>query len=290
MIEKKFVSEGILNVQISKFLEERLNRANIVNVDVQKTALVSRVSITAEKPGMVIGKKGTSIDSLTKELEKRFGLTSPQLEVKGLEENPDLNAQIVAKRIAEQLERRGAYKPLLVKSVQRIMESGARGCEVVIKGALIGKGGKALKVSKIEGYVKKVGDMTKIVSRGKAIAKTKKGTIGVQVRILPPGTVFIDKEDITKFLPLQEAVEKKTEEAKPEAETQKEAPAAQAGPPAEPEPAKEPIEEKPKKARKKTAEEPSEEKPVEKKAGGKKKEGDAEKPAKTKAKKEEASE
>ena len=245
MIERKFIAEGITNARIAEYLENKLKRANVVNVNVQKTALVSRITIEAEKPGMIIGKKGTSIQSLTDDIEKLFGLSQPQIEVKPLTDKPELNGIVVAKRIAGQIEQGIMPKQILNKTIMQTMNAGAQGIEIIIKGALAGKGGSAQKIAQIDGYVKKVGDLRHLLSVGRAVAKTKKGTIGITVRIVPPHIKFIDKEDIRVFLP----------KAAETVQTIGEAVGAPAEPVKATEPAPEPLKEKTEPEKKPEAEE-----------------------------------
>ena len=72
MIERKFIREGINRSRLNAWLERRLNRAGYVGVSIQKTPVATRVAIRVERPGLVIGRKGSNIRDLTNEMEKRL--------------------------------------------------------------------------------------------------------------------------------------------------------------------------------------------------------------------------
>ena len=103
-IEKKFVSEGVRNVRIDKFLTKELKRAGYGGMDITRTPLGTQVTIFAEKPGIVIGKGGKQVRQLTQDLATLFEIESPQVEVQQVQ-NPNFSAQIMAERLANALER-----------------------------------------------------------------------------------------------------------------------------------------------------------------------------------------
>ena len=220
MIKQKFVSEGILNAKLKEFIKNKYTRANVVNVSLEETGIVSRVIIEAERPGLVIGKAGESIQRLTVDLKEYFGIESPQIEVKPLEKSAEMNGEIVAKRITQQMTKRPRWRPIVMRTIERVMANGAQGVEITVKGALIGKGAKAMKSIEKRGYMKKSGNMTNMVSIGQSTANLKKGAIGVTVRIIPPDALFPDKVPIKELLKRKIAeVEGITEET-PETKTE----------------------------------------------------------------------
>ncbi|MBN1159707.1 MAG: 30S ribosomal protein S3 [Candidatus Diapherotrites archaeon] len=231
MIKQKFVSEGILNAKLKEFVKTKYSRANVINVSLEETGIVSRVIIEAERPGLVIGKSGESIQRLTVDLKEQFGIESPQIEVKPLEKSAEMNGEIVAKRITQQMVKRPKWRPIVMRALERVMANGAQGVEITVKGALIGKGAKAMKTIEKRGYMKKSGNMTSMVSIGKSTALLKKGAIGVTVRIIPPDALFPDKVPIKELLKdkiaelhgvTEEAPEGKTEIIKVEEEKKEE--------------------------------------------------------------------
>ena len=94
-----------------------------------------RSTIFAEKPGIVIGKGGKLVRQLTQDLATDFGVESPQIDVQQVA-NPSYNAQIMAERLANALERGWYFRKAGSSIIRRVMESGALGCEVIIAGKL----------------------------------------------------------------------------------------------------------------------------------------------------------
>ena len=110
-------------------------------------------------------------------------------------DNPSFNAQIMAERLANSLERGWYFRKAGSSVVRRVMESGALGCEVVLSGKLTGSRARVQKFT--EGYVKHSGEPSEtIVEKGFAIAVKKLGTIGVQVKIVPPGAKLPDQFEV----------------------------------------------------------------------------------------------
>ena len=155
-----------------------------------RTPLGTQVTIFAEKPGIVIGKGGKVVRQLTQDLANDFGVESPQIEVQQVP-NPSFNAQIMAERLANALERGWYFRKAGSSIIRRVMESGALGCEVIIAGKLTGARARVQKFT--EGYIKHSGEpVNTIVEKGFAVAIKKLGVIGVQVRIIPPDSKLPD--------------------------------------------------------------------------------------------------
>lgn len=190
-VKDKFVEMGIKKVELETFLEKTLGRAGYAGVDIRRLPTGTRVTLYVERPGMVIGKKGGKIYQLTEELEKRFKIERPQVEVLEIK-NPELCAPIMAKRIAFAIERGINVRRVGQMMLRRIMEAGAKGAEIVISGKIAGERKKRVRF--YQGYLVKTGDLAqKYVSYGYAQALTKPGTIGVKVWILPPDAPILDK-------------------------------------------------------------------------------------------------
>jgi small subunit ribosomal protein S3 len=197
-IERKFVADGVRRVRVEKHLSRELKRAGYGGMDLIRTPLGTQVTIFAEKPGIVIGKAGKVVRGLTQDLATIYGVESPQIEVQQVE-NPNLNAQIMAERLASALERGWYFRKAGSSTIRRIMESGALGCEVVISGKLTGSRGRVQKFT--EGYIKHSGDpVNTIVEKGFAVAIKKLGVIGVQVRLIPPGAKIPDHFQVTAII------------------------------------------------------------------------------------------
>jgi small subunit ribosomal protein S3 len=181
-MEKHFIKEGMREAQIEEFLMNTFDRAGYSHIDIQRTALGTRIIVYANRPGLVIGRSGSRIKEITEEIKKRFDMENPMVDVKEVE-NPFLDAQVVAGRIAKSLERGSFYKKVANYYLKEIMRSGAVGVEIKIAGKMGGQRGRLQKFS--DGYIKHSGYYAdNILERGKATATVKLGTIGIQVSIL----------------------------------------------------------------------------------------------------------
>lgn len=205
-VERKFVAEGVRRARVEKHLTKELKRAGYGGMDLQRTPLGTQVTIFAEKPGIVIGKGGKLVRQLTQDLATEFGVETPQIEVQQVQ-NPSFNAQIMAERLANALERGWYFRKAGSSIIRRVMDSGALGCEVIIAGKLTGARARTQKFT--EGYVKHSGEPAiTMVEIGYAVAIKKLGTIGVQVRIIPPDVKLPDHFEVTavreKKKPVQE--------------------------------------------------------------------------------------
>jgi small subunit ribosomal protein S3 len=208
-VEKKFVNDGFKKAMIDEFFLQKLERAGYGGMDINRTPMGTQITIRAEKPGMIIGKGGKMIRKFTKDLDVRFKMDNPQIDVQEVRK-PELNAQMMATRLANALERGWYFRKAGSSTLQRIMDSGAMGVEIIIAGKLTGPRKRTEKF--IAGYIKHCGKpVEELVDVGYARAKKKLGIIGVKVRIMPPDAVLPDRLDLSKLVPLPKA------EAKPAA-------------------------------------------------------------------------
>ncbi|MFH1774979.1 MAG: 30S ribosomal protein S3 [Methanobacteriota archaeon] len=189
-IERKFVADNIRKLEIKEFLKGELGRAGCGEIDIQRTPLGTRVMVNAQKPGLVIGKKGAAIRKLTNILKKKYGIDNPQIEVNELQV-AELNAQVMAESVASMLERGIHFRRAAYTVLRRIMEAGARGAEIEISGKLTGERAKSVKFT--DGYLKHCGEPAILyVRHGIAEAAPKPGIMGVKVKIMPPGVKLPD--------------------------------------------------------------------------------------------------
>jgi small subunit ribosomal protein S3 len=192
--EHQFIEDGLQRSQIDEFFAEELGRAGYGGMDVAKTPMGTQIVLKAEKPGMVIGKGGKNIRKVTTELEDRFDLDDPQIDVQEVDE-PDLNARIVADRLGNALERGWYFRKAGHTTIDRIMDAGALGAEIVLSGKVTGARSRVEKFNR--GYVKHNGEPAQeIVDEGQGVAVMKLGTIGVTVKIIPPGAELPDDFEI----------------------------------------------------------------------------------------------
>lgn len=203
-VERTFIKLGLKRVELETFLERELERAGYGGVDVRRIPTGTRVALYVERPGMVIGRKGKSIKQLTDDLEKKFGLENPQVEVVEIPK-PELSGPIMAKRVAFAIERGINVRRVCRSMIRRIMNAGARGVEIVVSGKIAGERSRSERF--YQGYLRKSGEPAeKLVSHGYAVATLKPGTAGVKIRIMPPDVSLPDEIKV-------EAEVKPTEEA-----------------------------------------------------------------------------
>lgn len=182
MIEKEFIKKGVNKVKLESFLEEELGRANYSHLDITKTPVSTRITIYAQKPGLVIGKGGHRIKEIIEKLKEDFDIENPEVEAEEVEKE-DLDAEVVAKNIAGWLEKGGHPKRVGNTYLDRIMKAGAVGTQIEISGKLSGSRGRTEKF--MDGYVKKCGKTSEdYVDRAYTIARTKPGVLGVKVLIM----------------------------------------------------------------------------------------------------------
>ena len=123
--------------KVREYIEKRIPGGEISVIKISKAGDGMHVAIHTARPGIVIGRQGKEIDSLRAELSKLLGRTTVDVSVKEVE-NPDLDAMIVAKSIAEQLERRVSFKRAMKKSAMATMKAGAKGIKIRCSGRLGG--------------------------------------------------------------------------------------------------------------------------------------------------------
>ncbi len=211
MIERKFIGQNIKELQIEEYITQNLDKVGHSHTNMVKTPLGEKVKIFVSKPGLVVGRKGQNIKQLTRVLKKRFNLENPQIEINEVE-NPNLDARIVAEKIAYALERFGSqrFKAIAHKAMGDSLKSGAIGIEIVISGKVPSARAKSWRF--YSGYLKKCGDVSLQVKHAAIQSKLKTGIVGIRVSITPPDIVLPDQVKL---------LDKKEDKIEPE-ETKKE--------------------------------------------------------------------
>jgi small subunit ribosomal protein S3 len=162
---------------IRRFIKEKLQHAGVSRILIERAGKKCRVSIHTARPGIVIGKKGSEIDRLMKEVQK---LTQMELYINIIEvRKPEIEAQLVAENIAIQLERRVAFRRAMKRSVTSALRFGADGIKVHCGGRLSGTE-MARREWYREGRVP-LHTISADVDYGFTVAKTTYGVIGVKV-------------------------------------------------------------------------------------------------------------
>jgi len=220
--EREFVEEGIRKADIKEFLRDNLQKAKFGGVDIRRTALRTRMIIYAERPGLIIGRRGRNIKDLTEILEERYGFENLQIEVEEIP-IPELNPHIMASRIAAMLKAGRPFRRSAYMNLTKIMEAGAQGVEITVSGKIRGERSRTVRF--VKGAITKCGEPAKQVLEGLAIADLKQGMMGIKVKILPPGTRMPDQID---FESLDEKGKAEAEEAEAEEAEAEEAEAEEA--------------------------------------------------------------
>jgi len=189
-VERKFIQDRIRKLQVKEWLKQEVRNAGFGGVDIVRTPLGTQVSLFVERPGLVIGKGGRRIRMLQEKL-KEFGLDNPQISVDEVEK-PEFNAQLMATLLARALERGWYFRRAGYRFLYRIMEAGAKGCEIEISGKLTSERARTEKF--VAGTMIHTGDPAyELVRKGFDIAIKKLGVYGVSVRIIPPDVELPDE-------------------------------------------------------------------------------------------------
>lgn len=192
MEAKKFVTFKKEELGVKEYVKGELGKGRISEVSIEYTPVGEKIIIATSKPGLVIGRRGEKVDSLTRTLKKRFKLDNPHIEIREIKE-PKLDAQLVADEIALLLERRGSlkFKVIAYKMLSDIMKTGALGTEIVLSGKLPSDRARTWRFT--QGYLKKTGEPSKVVDKAQSQAVTISGVVGIVVSILPPDAHIHDK-------------------------------------------------------------------------------------------------
>ena len=174
--ERNFSDYLYEDVQIRAHILGRLSHAGLSNITIKKNATEVEINIHTARPGIVIGKSGSEVDQLRRDLHR---ITGKQVKVNILEiKRPELDARLVAQSIAEQLQNRVAFRRAMKRALTSAMRSGAKGVRVQVSGRLGGA-----EMARTEGYSDgrvPLHTLRGDIEFGRATAKTTYGTIGVK--------------------------------------------------------------------------------------------------------------
>jgi len=169
--------------KIRGYVDNKLNRnppyAAVSRVDVERTRNEVKVILHTARPGMVIGPRGSEVDKLKEELETLIdrNVAINIMEIK----HPDVDSQLVAEGLAEQLKRRGSFRRLMKQRSEAAMQAGAKGIKIICKGRL-GGAEMSRREMQIMGSIP-LQTLQANVDYGYAISRTTYGVIGVRVWI-----------------------------------------------------------------------------------------------------------
>src|SRR3989441_11084558 len=204
------------DIKIREYLKKKLGHASVGKITIERPAKNARITIYSARPGVVIGKKGEDIETLRASLRKMMG-TEVGLNIEEIRK-PEIDAQLVADSIAQQLEKRIMFRRAMKRAMQNAMRLGAQGIKIMSSGRLNG-----IEIARTEWYREgrvPLHTLRADIDYGFAEAKTSFGVIGIKVWVYK-GEVM-PKGEVQAALPSA-------------------APAAQPETPAEPRRAKEPV-------------------------------------------------
>ena len=175
--DKNYATNLANDLEIREFLNKQLSRAAVSKVEIERAGDKIKVIVTTARPGVVIGKKGAEIDALRKKLEK---IANGPVNIEVVEvKRPELDANLIAQSVAEQLEGRVAFRHAMRKAVQSARKSGAKGIRIQCSGRLGGA-----EMSRREWYREgrvPLHTLRAKIDYGFCTANTTMGAIGIQV-------------------------------------------------------------------------------------------------------------
>jgi small subunit ribosomal protein S3 len=127
------------DIKVREYLKKKLENANVSKIQIERPTRAAVITIHTARPGVVIGKKGADIEKLREEVAKLIGLHINSVKI-NIEEirKPELDAQLVAESIAQQLERRVMFRRAMKRAIQNTMRMGAEGVKIMVGGRLNG--------------------------------------------------------------------------------------------------------------------------------------------------------
>jgi small subunit ribosomal protein S3 len=175
--DKKYAEYVFEDHKLRRYVKEKLNHAGIAKIDIERAADKVRLILYTARPGIVIGRKGAEIEKMRLELRQKFGREFA-IEVNEIR-RPEIEAQLVAESIAQQLERRVAFRRAMKKTISLAQKFGAQGIKVQVSGRLGGAEIARTEWAR-EGRVP-LHTLRADIDYGLALAKTTYGVIGVKV-------------------------------------------------------------------------------------------------------------
>ena len=211
--KKGYAEKVYQDYKIRKYVKNRLKHAGISCIEIERIADRVRLTINCARPGIVIGRKGAEVNNLKEELSK---FVKGDLQIKIIEvKTPELNAQLVAENIAEQLERRGSTKRAMKQSTSRSMRMGAEGIKISCSGRIGGA-----EIARTEWHLEgrlPLHTLRADIDYGFAEANTTYGKIGVKAwifrgEVLPvKNKVAFNQKPVTEVLTSEMAEESSSE-------------------------------------------------------------------------------
>lgn len=171
------------DVKLRQFLMEKLARAGIAQVRIERTSDKIYIRISVARPGMVIGRGGTGLEELKKVLASKLEVAAPaQLKIDVEEvKNPDINAYLVASSVARQLERMIPHRRVMNQVSERVMAAGAKGVKIMLSGRVAGA--EIARTEHVSKGAVSLQTLRKRIDFARVPALTKYGYVGIKVWI-----------------------------------------------------------------------------------------------------------
>ena len=173
-----YADQVMQDIKIRKFLDSALDSAEVSRVEIEKAGDAVKVIVHTARPGVVIGKKGQEINQLRQSLSQICGATNVDISVQEVK-RPELNATLIAKSIALQIERRSSYKRAMKKAALSALKSGAKGIKLCCSGRL--SGAEIARSEWVREGSVPLHTLRADIDYGVAVALTTYGIIGVKV-------------------------------------------------------------------------------------------------------------
>lgn len=180
------------DLEVRAFLKKKLAQSSVSRIQIERTAGNANITIHTARPGLVIGKKGEDIERLRNEVTKMMGLPNVHINIEEIRK-PELDAQLVAESIAQQLERRIMFRRAMKRAVQNTMRIGAGGIRINVAGRLNGA-----EIARTEWYREgrvPLHTLRADIDYGVAEANTTYGIIGVKVWIFKGEVIGTEATD-----------------------------------------------------------------------------------------------
>ncbi len=183
-----FVEKELNKVLLDEFLADVFQSAGYGGMDLIKTPLGTRITVNVLRPGLVIGRRGSKIKSVSKDIEEIFNYPNPIVSVVEVQ-IPEFEPYIMAWQVSRSLSRGYRYRRVGYWVLRSIMEAGAVGAEIVISGKLRTQRSRYEKFS--EGIILKSGEVAeRLVKKGKTNVLLKQGIVGIRVLVAPPSPEY----------------------------------------------------------------------------------------------------
>ena len=191
--DKEFATFLHEDIKVREYLEKELKDAALSTVEIQRVKDKVEVNVNVARPGVVVGQDGKRVEEISKQVKKLCHGKDVKINVVEVK-NPDLDAKLIARSIADQLEARASFRTVQKKAIQRVMKAGAKGIKTAVSGRLAGAD-----IARSEGYSEGVVPLHTLradIDYATAEAHTTYGRLGVKVWICR-GEILPTRKPIT---------------------------------------------------------------------------------------------